>query len=215
MVDAAMLRKSKTYYCKQMQCDPDNPFISILDWEGCEALELVETVTGAAPKEWTEVRLCWSQAYLHLRYLCNDSYVKSTFTKRDDPLYEQDVVELFIDESGTGTSYMELEVSPHNIVFDAMIAHDGAESVIGTDLSWRLEGLQTVVERLDDYKRIYTIHIPVGNFQRPFEPGQIWRVNFYRIDEDEAGTREYQAWQATDVVNFHLPRKFGTLQFIS
>jgi hypothetical protein len=207
------VQDSTTYYCKQIQGNAGSTLIPLIDWETIEALELVETVTGTEPKERTEVRVCWSRSHLHLRYLCSDSYAHSTFTKRDDPLYEQDVIELFVDEEGTGTGYLELEVSPNNIVFDALISHDGS-AVTGTDLGWSFEGLTTSIESHDNGIRMYFIHIPVGNFKRSIEPGVSWRVNFYRIDEDERGGREYQAWQATGAVNYHLPDKFGRLVFV-
>lgn len=213
-MDAAAFQDSGVYYCRQLPIDSDSLSAAAIDWESYDALDLVETVTGATPKERTEVRACWSSAYLHIRYECSDSFARSTFTKRDEPLYEQDVVELFIDEAGDGRRYIELEISPHNVVFDALISHDGEYRVTETDLTWQLDGLESSVEPLDESKRVYTIHIPIGNFQRKIEPGLSWRVNFYRIDEDRDGVREYQAWQATKAVNFHLPRQFGRLVFI-
>ncbi|CAM4246073.1 hypothetical protein FHS16_001410 [Paenibacillus endophyticus] len=213
-MDAAAFQESGVYYCRQLHIDSDSLSAASIDWESYDALDLVETVTGAKPKERTEVRACWSAAYLHIRYECSDSFARSTFTRRDEPLYEQDVVELFIDEAGDGRRYIELEVSPHNVVFDALISHDGESNVTDTDLAWQLDGLVSTAELLDGNTRVYTIHIPAGNFKRKLESGLIWRVNFYRIDEDPDGCREYQAWQATKAVNFHLPRQFGRLVFI-
>ncbi|OMF37985.1 hypothetical protein BK133_03095 [Paenibacillus sp. FSL H8-0548] len=207
------VQDNKTYVCKQVQDDTGNSSLSAINWEAFEALELVETVTGIHPKERTEVRICWSRSHLHIRFRCSDSYAHSTFTKRDDPLYEQDVVEMFIDETGAGTRYMELEISPNNIVFDALVTHDG-EAVTNLDLAWRFEGMTTSVERLDEDILMYFIHIPVENFKLPIEPGVSWRVNFYRIDEDEQGFREFQAWQPTGAINYHLPSKFGRLTFV-
>ena len=52
---------------------------------------------------------------------------------------------MFIDEAGTGMEYIELEVSPNNIIFDALIRNDGGKS-IKRDIHWDLTGLQTSVE---------------------------------------------------------------------
>ncbi|WP_082360651.1 carbohydrate-binding family 9-like protein [Bacillus sp. FJAT-28004] len=213
-MEAAAFQESKTYLCRQLPSSLEDADFGTIHWDSFDAIELVDTVTGNQPKERTEVRACWSPKYLHIRYLCEDSHVVSDFTLRDEPLYEQDVVELFIDEDGTGNRYLELEVSPNNIVFDALIASDGEATITATDLAWRFEGLQTAALADGEARRVYFVHIPVGNFKRPFEQGLSWRVNFYRIDEDRLGNREYQAWQATKAVNFHLPRKFGRLLFI-
>jgi alpha-galactosidase len=47
-----------------------------------------------------------------------------------------------------------------------------------------------------------------------FDPGKIWRTNFYRV-EGEAEPRHYLAWQPTRTPqpNFHVPKAFGTLRF--
>ncbi|MGO4696798.1 hypothetical protein BK120_28505 [Paenibacillus sp. FSL A5-0031] len=213
-MEVPAFQESKTYLCRQVPISIEDAGFGAIHWDSFDAIELVDTVTAMQPKERTEVRACWSQNYLHIRYLCKDSHVVSDFTIRDEPLYEQDVVELFIDEDGTGHRYLELEVSPNNVVFDALIANDGEAEITSTDLAWRFEGIQTTVETSGDAERIYFVHIPVENFKKPLEQGLSWRVNFYRIDEDKHGNREFQAWQATKAINFHLPRKFGRLLFI-
>ena len=155
---------------------------------------------------------CWSPEYLHIRFVCQDDYVVSDFTERDQPLYEQDVVELFIDEHGDGRNYIELEVSPHNVIFDALIHNNGDGSELITDVTWQLEGLQTAVEVDRQGHRVYLIHIPAINFKSPLMKGVCWKVNVYRIDENVQGEREYQAWKPTGAVNFHIPARFGHLQ---
>ncbi len=108
-----IIQEDYVYHCKQVQ--------SAIDWNNCDVIELSDTVTGRKPKEASEVRACWSTDYLYLWFLCKDLNIVSDFEQRDDPLFEQDVIEFFIDEEGTGTRYLELEVSPRNIVFDAVI----------------------------------------------------------------------------------------------
>ncbi|WP_308636862.1 carbohydrate-binding family 9-like protein [Paenibacillus silvisoli] len=177
-----------------------------------EWAELRDTVSGVKPAEWTKVRCGWTADALHIQFRCGDGHIVSDYTERDEPLYNQDVVEVFIDEAGSGTGYLELEVSPRNVVFDARIANDG-QGTLGIDLSWDIEGLRTEVNETSPGEWLYDIRIPAGSFTRPLEAGQRWRVNFYRIDENPAGVREYQAWQPTGLVNFHKPARFGTLVF--
>lgn len=201
------------YICKQIQWTDKEVDSSSIDWNSCNAVELTDTVTGLPSKEHTELRACWSPDGLYVRFLCKDTNVVSDFEQRDDPLYEQDVVEIFIDEEGTGIHYLELEVSPKNIVFDAQIQNNGIDAIAATDLAWSFQNLQTSVEMNEDETMSVFIFIPAINFKGPLERGVRWRVNFYRIDEDLDGIREFQAWRPTGAVNYHIPSKFGTLLF--
>ncbi|CAM4208259.1 carbohydrate-binding family 9-like protein [Paenibacillus alkaliterrae] len=208
------LHADGVYYCKRARftCEPDGS--ETVDWSFCDSMALTDTVTGLSPYEPTEVRACWSPDSLYVRFLCKDSYIVSGFTRRDDPLYEQDVVEMFIDEEGLGRHYLELEVSPRNVVFDAKIENDGVASITGTNKEWSFTGLQTNVEADGEGHFIYFIRIPSNNFKRKPEQGVSWKVNFYRIDEGKDGTRQYQAWQPTGAINYHIPSRFGTLAFV-
>ncbi|MFK0524048.1 carbohydrate-binding family 9-like protein [Paenibacillus illinoisensis] len=212
-MDFLPAERSSPYHCHAFKFTTQGKLPTPSDWEHCVPLNLVNTVTGLPPLQSTEVRLGWSEEYLHIRYVCQDPYVVSNFTERDQPLYEQDVVEIFIDEKGDGRSYMELEISPNNVIFDALIQNDdGQGKKLKVDVTWRLEGLQTEVEADDQGNRLYCIHIPSDNFNSPLTSGLCWRVNMYRIDENEQGEREYQAWQPTGAINFHMSSKFGLLQ---
>ncbi|OAB40239.1 carbohydrate-binding family 9-like protein [Paenibacillus antarcticus] len=194
------------YQCKQVQ--------STIDWNRCDVLQLSDTVTGLSPKEATEVRACWSKEYLYLRFLCKESNIVSDFEHRDDPLYEQDVVEIFIDEEDKGTGYLELEVSPRNIVFDAVIENDGNDTVVKIDQTWCFKDLQTSVESTEEGYLTTFITIPSSNFIHSLHQGLRWKVNFYRIDEGLDGKREFQAWRPTEKINFHIPSRFGTMVFV-
>lgn len=206
------VERSTSYCCESLRSVAQSGFPSTADWERCVPVELVDTVTGRPPHQSTEVRFGWSPKYLHIRFICQDDHVVSDFTERDQPLYEQDVVELFIDEQGDGRNYIELEVSPHNVIFDALIHNNSEGSELKADKTWQLEGLQTAVEVDRQGHRVYVIHIPASNFKSPLTKGVCWRVNVYRIDENMQGDREYQAWQPTGAVNFHLPARFGHFQ---
>ncbi|MGN7382016.1 carbohydrate-binding family 9-like protein [Paenibacillus sp. SAFN-117] len=180
-------------------------------WERIEPAPLVDVVDGRPVREATGIKACWDDDFLYVRFDCEDSYTVATYTKRDDPLYDQDVVELFIDEEGNGSRYMEFEFSPHEVIFDAMI--DNREGHITIDTEWDAEGLEVKV-RTEENQRTYIIRLPLSHFWSRPEHGTTWRVNFYRIDEQRDGTREYQAWSPTGAINYHIPSRFGTLRFV-
>ncbi|MFL1674365.1 carbohydrate-binding family 9-like protein [Paenibacillus dendritiformis] len=74
------------------------------NWKEAEAAVLADVVTGEAPRYRTQVQACWSERTLYLRFECEDERVVSPYTKRDDPLFEADVVECFIQPGEDGAA---------------------------------------------------------------------------------------------------------------
>ncbi|GGD85767.1 carbohydrate-binding family 9-like protein [Paenibacillus nasutitermitis] len=182
-------------------------------WEQAARIQLSEVVTGAVPEALTYVQAYWNNEGLYIRFTSQDDYIVSDYTKHDEPLYEQDVVEVFIDETGDGHEYLELQISPYNVIFDAYITND-LQGSIDVRTEWHFDGLQSIVEPAESGWTRYDIHIPMRNFKRPISAGDKWRINFYRIDDKRDGRREYTAWQPTGIVNYHVPAKFGRLEFV-
>jgi hypothetical protein len=105
---------------------------------------------------------------------------------------------------------LELELSPFNVVFDAIIENDHGKISLNT--SWDADELETSIYTEGD-TRFYVIKLPFTNFVHTPLEGTKWRINFYRIDEDRKGDRSYQAWSPTGAVDYHIPSCFGTLLF--
>ncbi|KQX45994.1 carbohydrate-binding family 9-like protein [Paenibacillus sp. Root444D2] len=191
-----------------------------LKWEDIEVETpyLREVVTGEKPRLKTRFRACWTADALHIRFECEDDHAVATMERRDDPIYLEDVVEVFIDKSGTGAVYYEFEVSPRNIVFDALIHYNGGDKEI--DVAWDAKGMHTQVLDGADGWRTYDLRIPFADLDwergENFTPhhGAEWRWNVYRIDDDLEGNRHYWAWSPTGKVDFHIPHRFGTLAFV-
>lgn len=196
------------YHCRRVT---DNTTIS---WEQLDTVNLVQTLDGSPPRLQTEVQLAYDDYSLYIRYECEDDHVVANMLNRDDPLYEEDVVEIFIDRAGTGERYYEFELSPLNTLFDAEIAwRDGKRFDIRTE--WDADGIKTKVQpsSREGYFN-YLLTIPLHNFGPLPEPGEIWRMNLYRIDDDVEGARHYWAWSPTGLINFHRPNRFGKLIFV-
>lgn len=191
-----------------------------LKWEDIEVETpyLREVVTGEKPRLKTRFRACWTADALHIRFECEDDHVVATMERRDDPIYLEDVVEVFIDKCGTGAVYYEFEVSPRNVVFDALIHYNDGDKEI--DVAWDAKGMHTQVLDGADGWRTYDLLIPFANLdwerEENFIPqhGAEWRWNVYRIDDDQEGNRHYWAWSPTGKVDFHMPHRFGILVFV-
>ncbi len=192
-------------------------------WERADEIEFVLADTAKPPRQRTRARMLWDEKALYVAFICEDDDIWGITTERDQDIYNQEVVELFIDADGDGHTYIEIEVSPLNAVLDLFMLYrqDRRKGL----WNWNSEGLvsavyvdgdpwhrQTVdrlwsVELALPFKDVFTApHIPP-------ELGDIWRVNLYRIDRSAQGD-EYSAWSPPGRLNYHTPWRFGKLVFV-
>ena len=66
----------------------------------------------------TAFRALWDSNGLYLRFDVTDPSPWHTMKKRDDAIWNEEVVEIFLDLDGSGTHYAEVELSPANVVCD-------------------------------------------------------------------------------------------------
>ncbi|MFK7691570.1 carbohydrate-binding family 9-like protein [Paenibacillus sp. HJGM_3] len=189
-------------------------------WERAEQVELLEVVSGGEPRLGTRVRAAWNDWGVYYRFECEDDYILSTMTQRDDPIYEEDVVEVFMSVDGDLTRYFEFEFSPAGVLFDAKIVNDLSDpkgASIQVDTSWDSAELASSVSvDLANRRVVYEIAIPAVDLLngKSIQPGDEWRTNLYRIDRSpNRDEDEYTAWSPTGIVRFHIPRRFGTFVF--
>ena len=130
---------------------------------------------------------------------------------RDDALWEEEVVEVFLDPFGDSLCYFEIEINPLNTVTDLFIRRTWTG--LKRDLRWNCEGLVTACGTLA-YGWVAAFQIPfasLGDCHPSRSP--VWRVNFSRIDRPKDQPRELSAWSPTRVNSFHVPGRFGFLRF--
>lgn len=193
-----------------------------LSWKKAEAAEL-RFWNDMPAKLKTTVKLLWDNDYLYIAFVCEDTDIWTTMTKHDEPLYNENVVEVFINATGDQKSYIELEVNPQNAVFDARFDD---KNKLGTKeaVEWKCEGLLTAVQirgTLDDRKDkdenwIVEMAIPLSQIDPkisvPPKDGDRWKINLYRIEREPD---QFYAWLPTNTPrpNFHVLDKFGDLVF--
>lgn len=174
------------------------------------------------PAYTTSVQVAYDDAYLYLGFHCKDQDIHSSFSKRDQYLWKEEAVEVFIDTDNDPNNYVELEVSPKNVLFDSYIVNPQDIDVEET-LKFNLKGIKTAValsgttDNRKDTDRFWTVEmaIPFSEIVQDFSPDQLsgssWKINFYRINHD-ASPVEYMAWSPTEG-SFHRPERFGTIIF--
>lgn len=194
-------------------------------WGGIAAASPLLLSDGSGtPTQETEVRACWDDECLYVSFACKDTDIWGRFEKRDDPLYEEEVVEVFLCPTGDLRHYFEFELSPNNVLFDARVFNpEGDRRTMLVDREWNAAGIRTAVRvsgRINDRASrdigwIAELAIPFRDLglAGPPAPGTVWRANFYRIERGEV--TEFTAWSPTfrDPPDFHVPERFGELLF--
>ncbi len=176
----------------------------------------------------TRLRMCWDDTNLYLAFDAQDPDIWSDKTGRDDFLWEDEVVEFYIDPDGDGRHYKEFEINPRNAVLDLDIAHPTNGGVPLEDvkrfLRWNAKGLRTAVHvegtlgDRTDKDRGWQVEaaIPLASLvdsgAAPPRIGDAWRMQFFRIDRS-AGLKkpDLAAWSPTRL--FHAPDRFGRVIF--
>ncbi len=186
----------------------------------CDGVELRRATDGGAARQRTSAAVYFDDELLTIVFAGVDDRVVATHRKHDAPLYEEDVVEVFLAPSRL-EEYFEIEVNPLGTTFDARIeSPDGVRATMKTDLAWTCDGLFAGVRRyagrIDGATLDVVIRIPFAALGRTAPAdGETWRGNLFRIDRDPALGDEFLAWQPTmrTPPDFHLPAAFGILRF--
>jgi carbonic anhydrase/acetyltransferase-like protein (isoleucine patch superfamily)/bifunctional DNA-binding transcriptional regulator/antitoxin component of YhaV-PrlF toxin-antitoxin module len=195
-------------------------------WTGIPPMSpLVHSNGAGAPREQTEVKVSWDDANLYLAYACKDADIWGNFEHRDDPLYDEEVVEFFLCPTGDLRHYFEFEISPLNVLFDAKVfSPEGDRRSMLVDREWNAAGIRTAVRvsgtlndrTAPDIGWIAEAALPFADLglSGPPAPGTVWRANFYRIERGE--TTEFTAWSPTykEPADFHVSACFGELIFV-
>ena len=167
--------------------------------------------TGNPPRLRTALRVGWRAGVLAVRFDGRDDGVVATHTRRDAPLWEEDVFEVFLSPGSPAHLYYELEVNPLGALFDARIeSPDLARATMRVETAWACPGFEAHVTRGPN-RWSASLRIPL----EPLGGGRIppcWRANFYRIDRGDPD--EHTAWSPTlsDPADFHRPERFGVLR---
>lgn len=183
-------------------------------WEKAPAYSYDQDWKGenADPERATEVRLLWSPETLFLSFHCKYKTIYVFPDARPDgwryELWERDVAETFLQPDATDPFvYREFEVSPNGYWIDLAVSHG------------KIEELHSGLKRrvvMDEKAKTWTaeLAIPMKALTTQFDPKHAWRANFYRI-EGETEPRFYSAWSPTysPKPSFHVPSRFGTLEF--
>jgi hypothetical protein len=187
-------------------------------WQRCRPVTIAHEWSGEpAPVErHAEVRICWSDEALHVRFVGNqhEPLVVSAEPRTDRKtlgLWDRDVCEIFLAPNASEPwRYFEFEASPAGEWVDLGIVIKPE----GRQTDWEFKSGIRVAAGLEDRRIRVAMAIPWSqSIPKPDKTDQ-WLVNLFRCVGPEAPER-YLAWRPTKTPepNFHVPKAFGPLHF--
>jgi hypothetical protein len=176
------------------------------------------------------VKVMFDDTNLYLGFDIHDPDVIGGFDKekdkKDPHLWTKDTIEVMIDPDGDGDNkdYYEIQVNPQGLVFDSQFDDYGSpkkepNGPFGHQ-EWesKLKAGVAVNGTLDkpgdrDAGYVVEVAIPWKSFGKakntPPKPGDIWRLNFYAVQANQAVSWSSIQGQGT----FHKASRFGQLMF--
>ena len=201
------------------------------DWSRAKEFTLTDTITGKPVPLKSTVKFLWDDQYLYAGFYCEDPDAWATYTQEDDKLWEEEVVELFIDPTGKGSFYYEVEFNPVNARVDLININAGPRKNGATQcwFDWDFKNIKNAVfvngdglkEGTKDEYWTVEIAVPFEDLwelqQIPPKDGDMWRLNAYRIERGKSGKTPKDDWYAafspTLRGDFNTPWRFGKIYF--
>jgi hypothetical protein len=198
------------------------------DWKLAQTSPTFDVAEGGPKLEGSaRARLLWDDKNLYAFIDVEDTDVHSQYKKQDDPLWKEDVVELFIDADRSRHGYVELQVNPRNAHFDAWFPATRAkeshfEWTSGMKSAVKVRG--TLDERGDhDTGWSAEIAIPLADVKGmdaamkvtiPPALGDRWRLNVVRVDlpRGQNGVSA-SSWSPITIRDFHALGRMLNVMF--
>ena len=169
----------------------------------------------------TEAKLIYDDDYLYVSFRCADKNIWATMKTRDQHLWLEEVVEVFVQANPREGSYIELEVNPLGTMLDIYLLDIRKplhyESWNSHRLKWGIQLDGTVDGKNGDKEWTCEIALPIADVvtapNLPPKVGDHWKLNLYRVEQRP--TPAELAWSPTFQEDFHVPSRFGEIVFTS
>ncbi|HWN08626.1 MAG TPA: carbohydrate-binding family 9-like protein [Pyrinomonadaceae bacterium] len=167
----------------------------------------------------TEARALYDDVYIYFSFRSRDDNIWATMKTRDQHLWDEEVVEVFLQADPQQTSYIELEVNPLGTMLDIYLLDIRKplryESWNSQKLKWGVQVFGTVDGRDGDREWTCEIALPLEDIvtakNRPPQAGDRWRLNLYRVEQRPKPL--LLSWSPTFKDDFHMPGAFGEIVF--
>jgi len=169
----------------------------------------------------TDVRVLWDEEAIYFGLSMHDTDITATATERDDELWHEDSVEIFLDPLGDGRDYVQIIVNPLATVFDAVFTSQrDRDTVAGSATDFEgLEVARSITGSLNDPSAVdsrWTVEarLPwaaLPGFDDVPHNGTTISANFARHDFPGGTTL---AWSPVTGADLHRTANFGEIHFV-
>lgn len=213
-------------------------------WEKAVWTEYFQDIEGSlkpSPYFKTRAKMLWDENYLYIAAELEEQHVWANLTEHDQVVFFDNDFEVFIDPSNTTHQYFEYEVNARNTIFDLFLPKP-YRTGSGALISWNSRGLKHAVQiygslnNPSDKDQGWTVElaipfkdITVGNEPKIPSEGDIWRLNFSRVQwQTEILDNKYVkkksadgktlpehnwVWSPQGIIDMHAPERWGYIQF--
>ena len=202
---------------------------------GDDAWAPARAISWGPPEYATTFRALWNEEGLFVLFDAIDPNPWHRLRKRDDPVFTEEAVEIFLDLDRSGTHYAEVEFSPAGVVCDFHVLRplpekEGEPPWHG-DRAWNFEGVErrTWILRHGGQTQGWRVaaFLPwtglrtlpsAARVALPPRRGDVWRFNVFRIERphgpaDPERDVVYAAWSPAPIPKFHVASAFRELAF--
>jgi hypothetical protein len=149
------------------------------------------------------VKILYDDSSIYLGIIAMEPSVptmKVRYSKRDEPVWEDDNCEIFIDPDGSGKEYYHFAVNPKGTIWDAKCP--------GNDSSFNAD-CEAACRTLEDCW-VLEMRIAAGPLGGKIITGGNWKINIVRVRKQADGTGEWSAWT---IGKFASPSNYRTIVF--
>lgn len=216
--------QNKDYHCRfsKIAIEVDGK----ADDEIWQKIEPVSFVPNEAEplKAKSNFKAVWDKNYVYFLFWIEDKDIQGKMTKRDDHLWHEEVMEIFLDADCNPKTYYEFEWNPLNTLLDLYVLNPNcSRELIRQWWSWDCQGIKSAVQidgTLNNSKDIdkgwmLEVAIPFSEIQTakniPPKEGDVWKFDLTRREGTEKeGTLQKSSWLPPSC---HFPLSYGNLIF--
>ena len=174
---------------------------------------------GSRSELQTEARVLYDDRFIYFAFRVVDQNVWATMKRRDEHLWLEEVVEVFLQANPSIPNYIELEVNPLGTMLDIYLIDRRKplhyESWNSEHLRWAVQVEGTVDGQDGDRGWSCEIALPFEDIASathvPPQPGDRWRMNLYRVEQKPKVAE--LAWSPTLQDDFHVLPRLGEIVF--
>ena len=193
------------YECLYVERPPNPEDLSDRIWRSAPWVEEAFHplgLQGERPRFALRAAAVWGDQALHVAFLSQNAPVSVTRTERDEDLFNECAVELFL---GAEEGFYEIEVNPLGTILD-LYCSDASESDWREMAKFDVQGLRAHVQGLPNEDRWFArLTVPwagLPRLSRESREGKTWLAgNFARSQMLTDGTADYTSWS-------HAKRQF-------